>query len=54
MMGKKKLREDFSAGSHGSSLGGGPLAVTAVLATLETLLEGCLMEHVTKLGIYAL
>lgn len=54
MMGKKELREAFSAGSHGSTFGGGPLAVTAGLATLETLLEGCLMEHVTKLGIYAL
>ncbi|MFC0416949.1 aspartate aminotransferase family protein [Cytobacillus solani] len=54
MMGKKELREAFSSGSHGSTFGVGPLAVTAGLATLETLLEGCLMEHVTKLGVYAL
>lgn len=54
MMGKQELRDSFSVGSHGSTFGGGPLAVTAGLATLEMLLEGCLMEHVTELGIYAL
>ncbi len=53
MMGKQKLRDSFSIGSHGSTFGGAPLAVTAGLATLETLLEGHLMEHVTEVGAYA-
>lgn len=42
MMAKKELRGAFSAGIHGSTFGGGILAVTAGLATLEMLLGGML------------
>lgn len=37
-------------GSHGSTFGGNPLACSAALATLETLLADNLMERATQLG----
>lgn len=37
MAGKGFLREAFSAGSHGSTFGGTPLIMAAVVATLETM-----------------
>lgn len=39
MLGKAYLREAFSAGSHGSTFGGTPIAMSVVAATLETMLE---------------
>lgn len=54
MMGKKKLRDSFSTGSHASTFGGGPLATAAGLATLETILEERLLERVEQIGAYAL
>ncbi|AZK45093.1 aspartate aminotransferase family protein [Paenibacillus lentus] len=54
MMGKKKLRDAFSPGSHASTFGGAPLAAAAGLATLETILEECLCERAEQMGTYAL
>lgn len=54
MMGKKKLRDAFSPGSHASTFGGAPLAAAAGLATLETILEERLCERAEQLGAYAL
>lgn len=54
MMGKKKLRNSFSPGSHASTFGGAPLASAAGLATLETILEERLCERAEQMGAYAL
>lgn len=54
MMGKKKLRDAFSPGSHASTFGGAPLAAAAGLATLETMLEERLCERAEQMGAYAL
>lgn len=54
MMGKKKLRNAFSPGSHASTFGGAPLAAAAGLATLETILEERLCERAEQMGAYAL
>lgn len=52
MMGKEKLREAFSAGSHASTFGGSPLPVTAGLATLEMILEDRAWEQAGTAGAY--
>lgn len=54
MMGKKKLRNAFSAGTHASTFGGAPLAAAAGLATLETILEERLCSRAEEMGEYAL
>ncbi|PYI55612.1 aspartate aminotransferase family protein [Paenibacillus flagellatus] len=54
MMGKSKLRDAFSAGSHASTFGGAPLAAAAGLATVETLLGERLPERAERMGAYAL
>lgn len=54
MMGKKKLRNAFSPGSHASTFGGAPLAMAAGLATLETIIEERLCERAEQMGAYAL
>ncbi|WP_248924216.1 acetylornithine transaminase [Paenibacillus hamazuiensis] len=54
MMGKQKLRDAFSAGSHASTFGGAPLASAAGLATLETMLEERLFERAERMGAYAI
>jgi len=50
MLAKAKLIDAFAAGSHGSTFGGTPLAMTAGLATLETMLAEKLPERVDALG----
>ncbi|WP_411348121.1 acetylornithine transaminase [Paenibacillus sp. WLX2291] len=52
MVGKAHLKEAFSAGSHGSTFGGTPLATAAVIATLETLQEEHVVEHAAQMGDY--
>lgn len=52
MLGKEKLREAFTAGSHGSTFGGNYLSTAAGLATLETILEEKLSERAAELGDY--
>lgn len=54
MMGKKKLRAAFSAGSHASTFGGAPLAAAAGIATLETMVEERLYDRADQVGAYAL
>ncbi|MCZ8523591.1 MULTISPECIES: aspartate aminotransferase family protein [Paenibacillus] len=54
MLGKEKLREAFSAGSHGSTFGGNYLSTAAGLATLEVMLEEKLPARAAELGAYAL
>lgn len=42
----------FVPGKHGSTFGGGPLACTAALTTLEVMAEGNLLDHADKLGAF--
>lgn len=49
---KEEAARGFEPGSHGSTFGGNPLAVTAGLATLNTILSGNILEEASKLGDY--
>ena len=50
----KKYSEIFSAGDHGSTFGGNPVACTAGLAVLNQIFEDGICEEVSKLGDYFL
>lgn len=52
MLGKAKLRDAFSAGSHGTTFGGTPIAMAAGIATVETMLEEKLPERAAEMGDY--
>lgn len=52
MAAKEALREAFTAGSHGSTFGGTPIATAAVKATLETIVGENVPQHAAKQGIY--
>lgn len=52
MVAKEVLREGFTAGSHGSTFGGTPIATAAVKATVQTIVEDKLPEHAAKQGEY--
>lgn len=54
MLGKAKLRDAFSAGTHGSTFGGTPIATAASLATLETIINEGLIERASQLGTYTM
>jgi acetylornithine/N-succinyldiaminopimelate aminotransferase len=49
---KEKLREGFTAGSHGSTFGGTPIATAAVKATLEAIVGEQLPERAARQGEY--
>lgn len=50
MLGKAKLIDAFTAGSHATTFGGNPLATAAAIATLETMLAQQLPERAGVLG----
>ncbi|PUA34475.1 acetylornithine transaminase [Paenibacillus elgii] len=52
LLGKAKLREAFTAGSHGSTFGGNYLSTAAGIATVETMLAEKLPERAAELGSY--
>lgn len=52
MLGKAKLAETFSAGSHGTTFGGNPLAAAAVNATLEKIFNDSFLSEVEEKGQY--
>jgi acetylornithine aminotransferase len=52
MAAKEKLREGFTAGSHGSTFGGTPIATAVVKATLETIVGEKLPERAAQMGEY--
>jgi acetylornithine aminotransferase len=52
MLGKEKLAEAFSPGSHGSTFGGTPLATAAGIATLETMLKDRVPQRAAEMGQY--
>ncbi|HIW33923.1 MAG TPA: acetylornithine transaminase [Candidatus Paenibacillus intestinavium] len=52
MVAKEALRDGFTAGSHGSTFGGTPIATAAVKATIETIIEEKAVERAAKQGQY--
>lgn len=52
MLGKEKLAEAFTAGSHGSTFGGTPLATAAGIATIETILDEGVVQRAAEMGQY--
>ncbi len=51
MLATERVAQAFTPGSHGSTFGGNPLACTAALASLETILEdNILVQSVEHLG----
>ncbi len=52
MVAKEKLREGFTAGSHGSTFGGTPIATAVVKATLETMVEEGVPAKAAEAGEY--
>jgi acetylornithine/N-succinyldiaminopimelate aminotransferase len=54
MLGKAKLTEAFTAGSHASTFGGTPIATAAAIATVETIIEQRLPQRCAEMGAYAL
>lgn len=52
MVAKEKLREGFTAGSHGSTFGGTPIATAVVKATLETMVEDGIPAKAAEAGEY--
>jgi acetylornithine/N-succinyldiaminopimelate aminotransferase len=52
MLAKEYLRDAFSPGSHASTFGGNPIVASAIIATLETMQEECIPEHVQEMGDY--
>lgn len=54
MLGKAKLVEAFSAGTHASTFGGTPIATAAAIATVETMLERQIPERAGQMGELAM
>lgn len=52
MLGKKKLIEAFTPGSHASTFGGTPIVTAAAIATIETMLDEKLPERAAEIGDY--
>ncbi len=52
MIGKEKLKGAFTPGSHGSTFGGNPLAMSAAKATLKLIFQENLLIEVTEKGEY--
>lgn len=54
MLAKEHLREAFGPGSHGSTFGGNPLAMSAVIGTMETMIEEKVAQLAAERGAYLL
>ncbi|MCZ0755982.1 acetylornithine transaminase [Anoxybacillus sp. J5B_2022] len=52
MIGKAFLRDSFTAGVHGSTFGGNPLAMAAAKATLEVIFQPEFLQEVQEKGTY--
>ncbi len=50
LLGTMATREDFGAGTHGSTFGGGPLACRLSLEFFKILDEDKLLQHITRVG----
>jgi acetylornithine/N-succinyldiaminopimelate aminotransferase len=54
MIGKAFLKDTFSAGVHGSTFGGNPIAMAAARATLEIIFQPDFLQNVQEKGTYFL
>lgn len=54
LLAKEEVAASFTPGTHGSTFGGNPLASTAGYATVETILEENIVEHVKEISNYLL
>lgn len=54
LLASEKIASAFVPGSHGSTFGGNPLACSAALAALETILSEGVLENCRKVGDYFL
>lgn len=52
MMATEKAASAFQPGNHASTFGGNPLAMAASLATLDTIMNGGVLDNVKKVGSY--
>jgi acetylornithine/N-succinyldiaminopimelate aminotransferase len=52
MIGKPFLRDSFTAGVHGSTFGGNPLAMAASKATLQVIFQESFLQEVQEKGTY--
>ncbi len=52
MIGKPFLRDSFTAGVHGSTFGGNPLAMAAAKATLQVIFQESFLQEVQEKGAY--
>ncbi len=52
VLAKQHVAKQFQPGTHGSTFGGNPLAVTAGLATLEYMLAHNIASQANELGLY--
>lgn len=52
MVAKEKVMDAFEIGSHASTFGGNPLASSAIVATLETIVDENLLSSAQKVGEY--
>jgi acetylornithine/succinyldiaminopimelate/putrescine aminotransferase len=53
MLAKEAVALSFQPGSHAATFGGNPLACTAAIATIETLLEdGFILDNCRRMGQY--
>src|SRR5699024_12335841 len=52
MIAKKKYKEDFGPGSHGSTFGGNPIAMSAAEAVVETVINEQFLKEVEAKGKY--
>lgn len=50
MLGKEKLIAAFTAGTHATTFGGTPIAMSAAIATVETMLEQKLPERAARIS----
>lgn len=50
MLAREAVAESFTPGSHASTFGGNPLACSAGLAVMKTLLEGGVLRNCAKMG----
>lgn len=54
MLAKQNVAASFTPGTHGSTFGGNPLAATAGYATVNTIMEKEIIQHVNEMSEYFL
>lgn len=52
MIAKKEIMDAFVPGTHASTFGGNPLATSAVIATINTLIDEGVIKHCENMGKY--